>query len=49
MQLARENRAPYLVFSRGLGWLPPGICTDTERRHLRMGATVKAEVLDRSC
>lgn len=28
MQLARENRAPYLVFSKGLGWLPPGICTE---------------------
>jgi uncharacterized SAM-binding protein YcdF (DUF218 family) len=27
MQLARENKAPYLVFSKGLGWLPPGICT----------------------
>jgi uncharacterized SAM-binding protein YcdF (DUF218 family) len=27
MQLARENKAPYLVFSEGLGWLPPGICT----------------------
>ncbi len=28
MQLARENRAPYLVFSKGLGLLPPGICTE---------------------
>ena len=28
MQLAREDRAPYLVFSKGLGWLPPGICTE---------------------
>jgi len=28
MQLARENRAPYLVLSRGLGYLPPGICTE---------------------
>ena len=28
MQLARENRAPYLVFSKGLGRLPPGICTE---------------------
>lgn len=27
LQLARENKAPYLVFSKGLGWLPPGICT----------------------
>jgi len=28
MPLARENKAPYLVFSKGLGWLPPGICTE---------------------
>ena len=27
MQLAREDRAPYLVLSMGLPWLPPGICT----------------------
>jgi uncharacterized SAM-binding protein YcdF (DUF218 family) len=27
MQLAREGRAPYLVLSMGLPWLPPGICT----------------------
>ena len=27
-QLAREDRAPYLVLSKGLGWLPPGICTE---------------------
>ncbi len=26
MQLAREDKARYLVFSKGLGWLPPGIC-----------------------
>jgi uncharacterized SAM-binding protein YcdF (DUF218 family) len=27
MQLAREDRAPYLVLSMGLPWLPGGICT----------------------
>lgn len=27
MQLAREDRAPYLVLSMGLPWLPTGICT----------------------
>lgn len=27
LQLAREGRAPYLVLSMGLPWLPPGICT----------------------
>jgi uncharacterized SAM-binding protein YcdF (DUF218 family) len=27
LQLAREDRAPYLVLSMGLPWLPPGICT----------------------
>jgi uncharacterized SAM-binding protein YcdF (DUF218 family) len=27
-QLAREDRAPYLVLSKGLGRLPPGICTE---------------------
>jgi uncharacterized SAM-binding protein YcdF (DUF218 family) len=26
MQLARDDRAPYLVLSMGLPWLPPGIC-----------------------
>jgi uncharacterized SAM-binding protein YcdF (DUF218 family) len=26
MQLARDGRAPYLVLSMGLPWLPPGIC-----------------------
>jgi uncharacterized SAM-binding protein YcdF (DUF218 family) len=26
MQLAREDRAPYLVVSLGLPWLPPGLC-----------------------
>jgi uncharacterized SAM-binding protein YcdF (DUF218 family) len=26
MRLAREGRAPYLVLSMGLPWLPPGIC-----------------------
>ncbi len=26
MRLARDDRARYLVFSRGLGRLPPGIC-----------------------
>jgi uncharacterized SAM-binding protein YcdF (DUF218 family) len=28
MQLAREGRAPYLVLSLGLPWLPAGICQD---------------------
>ena len=28
MKLAREDRSSYLVLSKGLGWLPPGICTD---------------------
>lgn len=28
MRLARENRAPYLVLSLGLPWVPPGICTE---------------------
>jgi uncharacterized SAM-binding protein YcdF (DUF218 family) len=27
MQLARDGRAPYLVLSMGLSWLPAGICT----------------------
>ena len=27
LQLARDDRAPYLVLSMGLPWLPPGICT----------------------
>jgi uncharacterized SAM-binding protein YcdF (DUF218 family) len=27
VQLAREDRASYLVFSKGLNWIPPGICT----------------------
>jgi uncharacterized SAM-binding protein YcdF (DUF218 family) len=27
LQLARDDRAPYLVLSKGLPWLPPGICT----------------------
>ncbi len=27
LQLAREDRAPYLVLSMGLPWLPAGICT----------------------
>lgn len=27
MELARDDRAPYLVLSLGLPWLPPGICT----------------------
>lgn len=27
LQLARDGRAPYLVLSMGLPWLPPGICT----------------------
>jgi uncharacterized SAM-binding protein YcdF (DUF218 family) len=26
LQLAREDRAPYLVLSLGLPWVPPGIC-----------------------
>jgi len=26
LQLAGEDRAPYLVLSRGLPWIPPGIC-----------------------
>ena len=26
LELAREDRAPYLVLSMGLPWLPPGIC-----------------------
>lgn len=26
-KLAREDKASYLVLSRGLGWLPPGMCT----------------------
>jgi uncharacterized SAM-binding protein YcdF (DUF218 family) len=26
VQLAREDRASYLVFSMGLNWIPPGIC-----------------------
>jgi uncharacterized SAM-binding protein YcdF (DUF218 family) len=25
-QLAQEGRAPFLVLSRGLGWIPPGVC-----------------------
>jgi uncharacterized SAM-binding protein YcdF (DUF218 family) len=29
MQLAREDKASYLVFSKGLGWIPPGICTES--------------------
>lgn len=28
LQLAREGRAPYLVLSLGLPWVPPGICTE---------------------
>jgi uncharacterized SAM-binding protein YcdF (DUF218 family) len=27
LTLAREGRAPYLVLSMGLPWLPPGVCT----------------------
>jgi len=27
MQLARDDRAPYLVVSMGLPWLPAGLCT----------------------
>lgn len=27
VQLAREDKASYLVFSKGLDWIPPGICT----------------------
>lgn len=27
MQLARDDRAPYLVLSMGLPWMPGGICT----------------------
>lgn len=27
MELARDDRAPHLVLSMGLPWLPPGICT----------------------
>jgi uncharacterized SAM-binding protein YcdF (DUF218 family) len=27
LELARDDRAPYLVLSMGLPWLPPGICT----------------------
>jgi uncharacterized SAM-binding protein YcdF (DUF218 family) len=27
VRLALEDRAPYLVLSTGLPWLPPGICT----------------------
>lgn len=27
LELARDGRAPYLVLSMGLPWLPPGICT----------------------
>lgn len=27
VKLAREDRASYLVFSKGLNWIPPGICT----------------------
>jgi uncharacterized SAM-binding protein YcdF (DUF218 family) len=26
LQLAREGRAPYLVLSLGLPWIPPGLC-----------------------
>ena len=26
MDLAQEDRAPYLVLSMGLPWLPPGVC-----------------------
>lgn len=26
LQLARERRAPYLLLSLGLPWLPPGVC-----------------------
>ena len=26
MQLAKDGKAPYLVLSKGLPWLPPGIC-----------------------
>lgn len=27
IQLARDDRASYLVLSMGLPWLPPGVCT----------------------
>lgn len=27
IKLAQEDRASYLVFSKGLNWIPPGICT----------------------
>jgi uncharacterized SAM-binding protein YcdF (DUF218 family) len=27
VELAQEGKAPYLVLSRGLPWIPPGICT----------------------
>lgn len=27
MRLAQEDKASYLVLSRGLPWIPPGICT----------------------
>jgi uncharacterized SAM-binding protein YcdF (DUF218 family) len=28
MQLAREEKASYLVLSRGLPWIPPNLCTE---------------------
>ena len=28
MQLAQEDKASYLVLSRGLPWIPPGMCTE---------------------
>jgi uncharacterized SAM-binding protein YcdF (DUF218 family) len=36
MRLASEDRAPYLVLSLGLPWVPPGICRGGHAGHARV-------------